>query len=300
MFIDTHTHMDHRRFDSERNAILNVARDSGIKVMINPAIDFETNYTMREKLDTYDWIFYGVGIHPNRLGLGDNMDEEWESELLKLVTKDNPKVVAIGETGLDFHRLSRNSIGELDENGIVSLSRQYKWFRKQIQLASLVNLPLILHVRNANEENVRAVNEVAPDRKIDYIDAHKEAIKVLNEYRNDFSLDVKGVVHCFNSTHIDDTKMYISMGYMLGIGGAITYEQNEGLRNIVRVIPMDSIVLETDSPYVMPEGVPGKRNTPINIPYIARTIADLKGMDVNDVERITTDNAKRLFRLNDF
>lgn len=122
----------------------------------------------------------------------------------------------------------------------------------------------------------------------------------MNEYCNDLLLDVKGVVHCFNSTRIDDAKMYISMGYMLGIGGAITYEQNEGLREIVRVTPMDSIVLETDSPYVMPEGLPGKRNTPINIPYIARTIADLKGIDVKDVERITTDNAKKLFQINDF
>lgn len=151
--------------------------------------------------------------------------------------------------------------------------------------------------RNANEESVRAVNEVVTDIEINHIDAHKEAIKILNEYRNGLSLDIKGVVHCFNSNDIDDAKMYISMGYMLGIGGTITFKQNEGLREIVRVIPMDSIVLETDSPYVIPEGLAGKRNLPLNIPYIAMAIADLKGMDVNDVESITTNNAKRLFGL---
>ena len=280
MFIDTHTHMDHRRFDSDRNAILNIARNSGIEVMINPSIDFETNYTMEKKLDAYDWIFYGVGIHPNRVGTHDIRDEVWESGLLKLAAKDNRKVVAIGETGLDFHRLSRNCFGQLDENGIVSLSRQYKWFRKQIQLASMLNLPLILHIRNANEENIRSENNNVSGSEIDYIDAHKEAIKILSD-QDDLKLEIKGVVH-------------------LGIGGSVTFSQNEGLREIVRIIPIDSIVLETDCPYVMPEGLAGKRNTPINIPYIARTIADLKGMDVNDVERITTDNAKRLFRLNDF
>lgn len=300
MFIDTHTHMDHRRFDSDRNAILNIARNSGIEVMINPSIDFETNYTMGEKLDVYDWIFYGLGIHPNRVGTHDIRDEVWESGLLKLAAKDNRKVVAIGETGLDFHRLSRNCFGQLDENGIVSLSRQYKWFRKQIQLASMLNLPLILHIRNANEENIRSENNNVSGSGIDYIDAHKEAIKILSEFQDDLKLEIKGVVHCFNSNQVEDAIMYTSMGYFLGIGGSVTFSQNEGLREIVRIIPIDSIVLETDCPYVMPEGLAGKRNTPINIPYIARTIADLKGMDVNDVERITTDNAKRLFRLNDF
>ena len=190
MFIDTHTHMDHKRFDSDRNAILNIARNSGIKVMINPAIDFETNYTMREKLDVYDWISHGVGIHPNRVGTDDIRDEVWESRLLKLAAKDNRKVVAIGETGLDFHRLSRNCFGQLDENGIVSLSRQYKWFRKQIQLASMLNLPLILHIRNANEENIQAVNNIVSDSEIDCIDAHKEAIKILSEFQDDLKLEI--------------------------------------------------------------------------------------------------------------
>lgn len=83
MFIDTHTHMDHRRFDSDRNAILNIARNSGIEVMINPSIDFETNFTMGEKLDVYDWIFYGMGIHPNRVGTHDIRDEVWEKRAVK-------------------------------------------------------------------------------------------------------------------------------------------------------------------------------------------------------------------------
>ena len=153
--------------------------------------------------------------------------------------------------------------------------------------------------RNANEENIRAVNNIVSDSEIDCIDAHKEAIKILSEFQDDLKLEIKGVVHCFNSNQVEDAIMYTSMGYLLGIGGSLTFSQNEKIREIVRIIPIDSVVLETDCPYVMPEGLAGKRNTPINIPYIARTIADLKGMDVNDVARITTDNAKRLFHLND-
>lgn len=297
MFIDTHTHMEHRRFDSDRKSIIRMAEDSGIGIFVNPAIEYETNYTMRQMLDGYDWIYYGVGIHPNRLGTDETDDEEWEAGLIQLAASDNAKVVAIGETGLDFHRLTRNDTGEVDEAAVSTLSRQYKWFRKQIQLASRVKLPLILHIRNANEYLLRESMKLDKDIKVDYIDAHKEAIKILKEYQEDLLLDVKGVVHCYTSTDFADAKEYIDMGYMLGIGGTVTYSDNLKLREILGRIPLTSIVLETDSPYVMPEGLKGKRNTPLNIPYIAKTLADIKGIDVSEIEEVTTQNARRLFGL---
>lgn len=297
MFVDTHTHMDHHRFDSDKKSIIQIAKDSGIGIFVNPAIEYETNYTMRQMLDGYDWIYYGVGIHPNRLGIDDTNDEEWETGLLELAVRGNTKVVAIGETGLDFHRLTRNDDGEIDELGVITLSRQYKWFRRQIQLASMVRLPLILHIRNANESLLCESMRLEQDTKLNHIDAHKEAIKILKEYQEDIRLDVKGVVHCYTSTDFTDAKEYIDMGYMIGIGGAVTYSDNGRLREIVKKLPLTSIVLETDSPYVMPEGLDGKRNTPLNIPFIAKTVAEIKGIDVSEVEEITTQNAKKLFGL---
>ena len=270
-FIDTHVHMDHRKFNSNRTEIIQAVKNSDIEILVNPASEYETNFTMRQMLEGYDWIYYGVGIHPNRLGDDETVDEEWEKGLLQLATKE--KVVAIGETGLDLYRISKDESGQPDEKGITSLSRQYKWFRKQVKLAALVNLPLILHVR----------------------DAHKEAIRVLKEYQDDLMLEIKGVVHCFTGTDYEDAVNYIDMGYMLGIGGAVTYSESSELQDIVKRVPLESIVLETDSPYVIPKGIPGKRNTPLNIPYIAKVVADLKGIDIKKVERETTMNAKRLY-----
>ena len=297
MYIDTHTHMDHRRFDSDRKSTIQTAKDSGIGILVNPAIEYETNYRMRQMLDGYDWIYYGVGIHPNRVGADDTNDEEWEAGLMELAVRDNAKVVAIGETGLDFHRLNRNSAGEIDESGVIALSRQYKWFRRQIQLASMARLPLILHIRNANESLLCESMHLDKDTKWNHIDAHKEAIKILKEYQEDLQLDVKGVVHCYSSSDFAVAKEYIDMGYMLGIGGTATYSGNGKLREILKKIPLTSIVLETDSPYVMPEGLAGKRNTPLNIPYIAKNLAEIKEIDVTEVEEITTQNARRLFGL---
>ena len=297
MFIDTHTHMDHRRFDSDKKSIIQNAKDSGIGIFVNPAIGYETNGTMRQILDGYDWIYYGVGIHPNRLGIDDTNDEEWETGLIQYATRENKKVVAIGETGLDFHRLTRKDTGEIDESSVNTLNRQYQWFRKQIQLASMVQLPLILHIRNANEQLLRDTMKLDKDRTVDHMDAHKEAIKILKEYQEDLLPDVKGVVHCFASTDFEDAKEYIEMGYMLGIGGVVTYSEHTKQRELVGRIPLTSIVLETDSPYVMPWGLEGKRNTPLNIPYIAKAVAEIKGIDVSEVEEVTTQNAKRLFGL---
>lgn len=276
MFIDTHTHMDHKRFDSERNSILQLTKECGITKLINPAIDYESNYSMRSKLDSYDWIYYGVGLHPNCVGTEAANDEEWERGLKLLATTDNERVVAVGETGLDFHRL-RFDTDDFDEEGVIKIKRQYKWFRNQLDLSANRELPLILHIR----------------------DAHKEAIMILKEYEDKLLSDVKGVVHCFTGNY-EDALEYINMGYMIGIGGVLTYSQNEELRKIVKRIPLESIVLETDSPYVMPERTPafkGKRNMPNTIPYIAGIVAELKGISVEEVEQVTTENAKRLFKL---
>lgn len=297
MYVDSHAHMSHRRFDSARKDILHEVKASGINIVVNPAIGFESNFSMFETLKNYDWIYCAVGIHPNSVTVDGSRDEEWEAGLKQLMTRHEKKIVAIGETGLDFHRLSRSDDGTLDEVGETILNRQYKWFRKQLEMASEIKCPVICHIRNANEKLLRDENNIGIEKSLDYVDAHKEAIKILEEFSEKISLEVKGVIHCFTSDDYEVAKRYMEMGYVIGVGGEITRTANESLRQCIQKIPLERIVLETDSPFLKPEGsrTSGKNNTPINIPYIAKVLADLKKIDVSKVEKITTANAKLLF-----
>lgn len=273
MYIDSHVHYDMKAFNKDRETVLADIRQSGIDKVVNAAITFESNYEMREKLGMYDWIYYSVGIHPNRVGTDDSVDERWETGLLSL-TVDKDKTVAVGETGLDFYRLNRNERGEFDEESVLKLARQYKWFRKQIKLAICMDLPLILHVRNA----------------------HTEAIDILKEYAEDFPEVNAGVVHCFNGT-LDEAIEYIRMGFSIGIGGLICDEENSTLRDAVVGIPINKILLETDCPYVVPKGINEKRNSSLNLPMIAEAVAKIKGMDIAEVVNSTTNNTRVLFDL---
>ena len=304
-YIDSHTHMNHKRFDSNRKGIIELSHDSGIELMINAAIDFESNFNMRKSLDKYDYIKYAVGIHPNSVGTDENVDAEWDAGLLSLLagSDKSAKTVAIGETGLDYHRVSRDEDGDLTEDGIITLSRQFVWFRKQLKLASMLKLPIILHVRNAKTEKICEELNLEPGAPIDHTDAHREVLTILREFNENLSLETKGVVHCFSSDTISDAEEYIKLGFMIGVGGSLTYPENEKLREIIRQVPLENIVLETDCPYLLPAGIPGetaiagKRNTPLSIPFIADYLADLKGVSVDEVADITTANAKKLFRI---
>ena len=162
---------------------------------------------------------------------------------------------------------------------------------------------MILHIRGADAETIRSTYELGDNVMIEHVDAHKEAIKILKEFDENLKDGIKGVVHCFTSKKLSDAEEYIKLGYMLGIGGAFTYPENEELKEIIRQVPLEYIVLETDSPFVLPvdmpenEAYPGKRNTPLSIPYIATQLAELKGISVDEVAAVTTENAKRLFHI---
>lgn len=272
MYIDSHAHYDMKVFNRDRGELLSRLQNNGIEVVINAATKYESNFTMQEKLDAYDWVYYSAGIHPNHVGVADNMDAIWEKGLQSVCANKN-KIVAVGETGLDFYRLNRNETGELDEESVLKVKRQYKWFRKQIELAICKELPLILHVR----------------------DAHQEAIDIIKEYVEDLPRQNAGVIHCFNGD-LESALKYIDMGFYLGIGGLVTDIENQTLRNVVEKIPLSSIVLETDAPYVTPADVEEKRNSSLNIPIIAKEIAEIIGVSVEIVERTTTNNAKELFK----
>lgn len=273
MYIDSHVHYDMKVFNKDREQLLEMLHQNYIEIAINAATKYESNFTMQEKLDAYDWVYYSVGIHPNHVGVVGDVDEKWEKGLLHTL-KHKKKIVAIGETGLDFYRLNTDETGELEEESVLKVERQYKWFRKQMELAICKGLPLILHIR----------------------DAHQEAIDIIKEYRKELPGQNAGVVHCFNGD-LKSAFEYINMGFYLGIGGLITDTENKILRNVVEKIPLSKILLETDAPYVVPAGSVEKRNSSINIPIIAQEIANIKAASIEEVAQITTNSAKELFHI---
>ena len=261
MLIDTHAHYDHKRFDCGRYSLLEEIISSGVGKVVNPAIAFDSNYVMRKFFDDCPWLYYAVGIHPNCLGEENaEQDTKWETELRELA--EDSKTVAIGETGLDYYRVQDTEMR----------ARQRVWFHKQLEIAREIKLPVILHIRDADDE----------------------AVQILKEH----PLQHSGVVHCFGGDTARAAE-YMDMGLFLGIGGRITYPQEEAVRNAVRQIPMEAILLETDSPYVKPKEAPGSRNTSLNLMDVVKAISDLKQLTYEEVITITTGNAERLFNFQD-
>jgi len=285
VFVDSHIHLSHASFTGtvpcivseeqedrisymDGEQIVEECRKNGIRFCIEPGIDFESNYKILEMAeDCAGFIYPAVGVHPTRAP-----KTKWSKrlELKKLALND--KVIAIGELGLDYH------YNRMEQHRF----RQKCWFKWQLKLASERKLPLILHIRSADED----------------------AIKILRKYKK--ILLNGGVCHCFNRGS-DIAKVYTEeFGFMLGIGGSLLQENCQTLEQAVIDTPLEYLILETDGPYVKPkrpESITGKkwtraRNTSLIIPDIAKRIAVLKGIEISEVERVTTDNAIRLFKLN--
>ncbi len=256
--IDSHAHYDYIKFDEDRDEILKQCKDAGIDAVINPAITIESNITMRKKLEKFPWIYYGIGIHPKHMTEGDpEKNDAWYEILENSLKGEN--IVAIGETGLDY-------AFQLSD---IQKEQQKYWFRYLLALGAKKKLPFILHIR----------------------EAHEDAIPILREY----PLEQSGVVHCFHGD-LKTAQIYVEeLGLYLGIGGKVTYPEEEDLRNAVAHIPLERILLETDAPFVMPKDCIGKRNTSLNLPTVVETIAELKGISEQEVIEVTTKNVKKLF-----
>lgn len=281
MFIDSHIHLTHHMFEGvvpcidsskaaeriiykSRDALISKMKEDGIGFCIEPGIGLDTNYKILQLTDSHaDFLYPAVGVHPTR-----TPQTKWKRRREIEALANDSRVVAIGELGLDYHyeRIKQHRM------------KQKMWFVWQLLLADKRQLPLILHIRLAD----------------------KDAIKLLRCFKNRIH---GGVCHCFNQG-IDIAKIYTDeFGFMLGIGGMLLKEECKVLENVVRDIPLEYLLLETDGPYVKPtkpNEVSVKRwrkarNTSLIVSDIAARIADLKGIDVAEVERVTTDNIKRLF-----
>lgn len=284
MFVDSHIHLTHHLFDGEvpcidssksddrmidkdRDALMNAAKDAGVEFCIEPGIELESNDKILQYAKKYpDFLYAAVGVHPTRAP-----QTKWKKRKELEELSNNPHVVAIGELGLDYHyeRMKQHRI------------RQKMWFIWQLLLADRRQFPLILHIRLAD----------------------KDAIKILRRYKKRIH---GGVCHCFKGG-IETAKIYTEeFGLMLGIGGSLLQEECKELEESVRDIPLEYLLLETDGPYVKPDkpdNVTGKqwkkaRNTSLIIPDVAARIAEVKEIDVTEVEKVTNDNAKRLFGIN--
>ena len=252
MLFDTHAHMDDHAFDEDRQE-LQVLPGLGIGLLMNPGCSLESSRNTVKLAAEYDYIYAAVGSHPD---VADEVNEDVIAQYRTLV-QENPKVKAIGEIGLDYHYED------------IPREIQLKAFRMQMALARELNLPAIVHER----------------------EAHDDGMKVVHDFP-----EVTGVFHCYSGS-AEMARQLVELGWYIGFTGVLTFKNARKALEVAASIPLDRIVLETDCPYMSPEPFRGKRNDPGKLYRMAEKLAELRGLTVEEVHRITTENGKRLYRM---
>jgi len=252
MLIDTHCHLDFSPFDPDRDAVIQRAKEAGITYFINIGSTLESSIASCELASKYPEVYATVGMHPHD---ADSFNVQVEKRLKDLAGAK--KVVAIGETGLDYYR---NLSGQ---------NNQKEAFNKQIKLAKDLNLPLVIHCRQAEIEIMRILKVAMP---------------------------LRAVVHCFSGDE-NFLKECLDCGFFISFTCNITYKKAQGLRDMVKLTPLDRLMLETDAPYLSPEGFRGKRNEPLQIKLLAEEVSKIKGVSFEEIANKTTQNAKKFFSL---
>lgn len=250
MIVDTHLHLNTEDYEKDLDRVIKNAYEKGVKKLIVIGMDEKTSLEAIRIAETYDHVYATVGLHP---GYVDDHDTDFIEPLL-----NHPKVVGIGETGLDFYWQKDN------------MEKQKQCFLNQIELSIKHDLPLVIHTRNSFLE---AYDLLKP--------FHKKAF---------------GVFHCFSSDLKDAIKA-IDLGFYVGIDGPITFKNPKDLLPIVKDIDLNHILVETDSPYLAPMPYRGKRNEPSYLVEVVKKIAEIKNISYEQVSQITTHNAHQLFRL---
>ena len=255
MYIDTHAHLDFDAFDEDRDAVIQHAIENNLQAIITIGTSLETSRRAVELAENYAPIFAAVGIHPSDC---QDTDEADYQEIEKLSRHE--KVVAIGEIGLDYYKMYTEKTTQMEA------------FKRQIALARSVNLPVIVHNR----------------------EAHEDVIKTLLEEK---ATDVGGVLHSFSGDS-DFLQRVLKTNFFISFTGGVTFKNTRGADVLVQQTPVERLLLETDSPFITPEPHRGKRNEPAFVLFTAKKIAELKKIPVDELAAITTDNAKHLFTLN--
>lgn len=255
MLFDSHAHLNDERFDEDREELINSLKAKGVDLVLNPGACIETSKSSVELANKYDFIYAAVGVHPHDVG---EMTED-DIETLRKLALENEKVKAIGEIGLDYYY--DNSPREI----------QKKWFKRQIELANELKLPIIIHDR----------------------DAHGDTFEII---KNTKSPEIGCVLHCY-SGNLELAKEYVKMGCYISIPGTVTFKNNKKTREVAKEIPLEYLLIETDSPYMAPEPHRGKRNDPSLVQFVADKIAQEKGISYEQVCEATKENAKRFFNI---
>ena len=255
--IDTHTHYAHPKFDHIREELLETLPENGIITVIEAAIGYESNYEMLKLCEQYPYIYAAIGVHPMCV---ESLDEEKFEKIEALLS--NEKVLAVGETGLDYSKRDDTDF----------IEAQKKWFERFIELALKHKMPLVIHCR----------------------DAYDDMIEIMSKY--EFGNN-PGIIHCF-SGNAEHAKWFVEKGFFLGIGGKFlkNVDKNQELREIIKELPLESMVLETDAPYLKPDGVEGVCNTSLNLRYIVDELAKLKGVEQKVICDISMENTKKFMQ----
>jgi len=266
--IDTHAHLDFKEFDEDRKKVIRRACEAGVKKIINVGCSPEHSQGAVDLAQSYDQIYAAVGVHPHDAS---RVNNEILNDLRKLA--QNKKVVAIGEIGLDYYRID----ADLTLTARIHADPkelQKSSFLKQLNLAKELKLPVIIHCR----------------------DAYGDVLEILNSFSGDKS--ILGVTHCFSGSR-KFAKQFLNLGLYLSFTGAITYTKNPDAEifQVIKEVPLDKIMIETDCPYLAPIPHRGKRNEPAYVKFVAEKIAEVKEITFKDMEKVTSENAERLFKI---
>ncbi len=261
MFIDSHAHLDTPNYDADRAAVIARAQAAGVELMLEIAGSDIGKGSLPSGLklaEEHPFIYAAVGLHPHEASL---YDEPLEAELL--TAAQHPKVIGWGEIGLDYHY--DHSPREV----------QRRVFARQLELARMSELPVIIHTREAEDDTIAILREHWAQRG---------------------GTELGGIIHCFTSTQaLADAAL--AMGFHISFSGVITFKTADELRAVARSVPLDRLLIETDCPYLAPVPHRGKRNEPAFVVETARKLAELKGVSLAEVAQLTTANFKRLFKL---
>lgn len=252
MIVDTHAHLTDKRFDVDLDDVIKRANDASVTRIISVADCLEAAEQSIEISDRYECVWATAGVHPHRAA---DVDDDFEAKLRGLLR--HPRIVAVGEIGLDYHYDFAPRAVQIDV------------FRAQIRIAREVDLPLIIHNRESGDD----------------------VLAILEEEKAD---EVGGVLHCFWGTP-DQAERAMALGFYIGVGGPVTFKNTEALRDMLKQIPLNRLLVETDAPYLAPVPHRGKRNEPAFTRLSAEALARLKGIDLEEVASITTANCESLF-----
>ncbi|MFP3512040.1 TatD family hydrolase [Peribacillus sp. SIMBA_075] len=255
MLFDTHVHVNAEQFNEDLDDVIERAKEAGVNNMVVVGFDQPTIIRAMELIETYDFMYAAIGWHPVDAIDMTEKDLQWIEEL-----SNHPKVVAIGEMGLDYH---------WDKS---PKDVQMEVFRKQIRLAKKVGLPIIIHNREATADIVNILKEEAAS-------------------------EVGGIMHCFSGS-AETALECINMNFYISLGGPVTFKNAKKPKEVAAAVPLERLLIETDCPYLAPHPYRGKRNEPSYVKLVAEQIAEIKQLTIEEVSQATTENAKKLFGIN--